>query len=103
MHKNIPTSLIAENVVNLSNQIFKLLPYKETGNEHLEEHFNNVIFRVIGLSKIIPSPELITVICWLEAAKIETDFGLYRKAVLDSCSTVRAIQQRLGDSNVRVS
>lgn len=101
LYGEIPNNMIIKNEDDLINQIFKLLPYKENNIDNLDYHFNTLLFRITGLCKLFPGvPELLTVVSLLESAKSETDFQLYRKAILDSCSIIKRIQKRLGDSNV---
>lgn len=86
---------IVQNFNDLIGQIFKLLPYKESDNEDLDYYFHTLLFRLTGLSQVLYScPELVTVISILEAARTETDFKLYRKAVLDSCSILKKLQEK---------
>lgn len=93
VYGNVSEELISSNLDDLIGQIFKLLPYKESCNENLNYHFSTLLFRLCGLTKVLNNnPELITVMSILEAARTETDFKLYRKAVLDSCSILKKIQ-----------
>lgn len=93
IYGDIPKEVVASNIDDLIGQIFKLLPYKESNNENLNYHFSTLLFRLTGLTQVLnSSPELLTVISILEAARTETDFKLYRKAVLDSCSILKKIQ-----------
>lgn len=95
LYGDISEELISSNLNDLIGQIFKLLPYKESNNENLNYHFSTLLFRLSGLTQVLNStPELITVISILEAARTETDFKLYRKAVLDSCSILKKIRVR---------
>lgn len=95
LYGEISSSDIILNLSDLIGQVFKLLPYKESNNENLDYHFSTLLFRLSGLTHVLnSSPELITVISILDAARTETDFKLYRKAVLDSCSILKKIQSR---------
>lgn len=101
IYGEIPTTIIVQNETDLINQIFKLLPYKENNMDNLDYHFTTLLFRITGLCKLFPqTPELLTVVSLLEAARTETDFQLYRKAILDSCSIIKRIQKQFGDLNV---
>ena len=94
IYGNISDTLISENIVDLISQVYKLLPYKEENYEGLDLHFSNILLRLSGLSHVINnSPELITVISILEAARTENNFYLYRKAILDSCSILERIRE----------
>ena len=96
VYGQLPNSMIADNISDLINQVFKLLPFKENNDERLESHFENILFRISGMARILETfPEWITVISILEMARTESDFKLYRKSILDSCSILKTIQQRL--------
>lgn len=92
---------ISSNLTDVIAQVFKLLPYKEDHSSLLDYHFSTVLFRIGGLSQILPNiPELITVLSLLEAARYESDFILYRKAILDSCSILKRLQVSLDEQSV---
>lgn len=94
----ISNAQISENVDDLINRVFSLLPKKEKGYPNINHEIASLIFRIKGLNEIMKQPpELFTVICLLEAAKDESDFQLYRKAVLDSCSIIHTLMQKSGD------
>lgn len=83
---------------NLIGQVFSLLPKKESGYENLDHEIDSIILKIKGLNRMLNMPpELITVICLLEAARDESDFQMYRKAILDSCAIIRLLVSRLGD------
>lgn len=89
---NIQQSSLSLNSNDIINQIFKLLPYKESQEKDLQSHFTTILFRINGMAQLFPSePRWITVMALLESAKEENDFRLYRKAILDCCSIVRNI------------
>lgn len=94
-YEDIPDKLIYDNLTNLIGQVFKLLPYKENDVPTLDEHLSNILLRLTGLTTLTQdSPELITVISVLEAIRSEDNFQLFRKAVLDSCSTLQKLQEK---------
>ena len=98
IYGEIPDSMVIKNTEDLIDQVFKLLPYKEKHIENLENHFSALLFRIVGMCSLFPdNPELLTVAAVLQAAKYETDFYLYRKAILDSCSILEKMQEQLGD------
>ena len=98
IYGEIPDSTVIKNTEDLIDQVFKLLPYKEKHIENLESHFSALLFRIVGMCSLFPDhPELLTVAAVLQAAKSETDFYLYRKAILDSCSILEKMQEQLGD------
>ena len=100
IYGKVPDSMVIKNIDDLIDQVFKLLPYKEKHIENLESHFSALLFRIIGMCSLFPgNPELLTVAAVLQAAKSETDFYLYRKAILDSCATLKKLQEQLGDKD----
>ncbi len=89
---------VMDNETDLINQIYKLLPYKENNFKDLDYYFSTLLFRISGMSELFNKPsELITVLSLLESARNEEDFRLYRKAVLDSCSLIKELQERTGE------
>ena len=95
----LPSDQIREEKVRLQSAIFKLLPYKEDGYELLDKYFVSILQRISGLNSLFGGqPKILTLMSILESARHETDFVLYRKAILDACSLVDEIEE--GDSNV---
>lgn len=93
-------SQVHSNENDLINQIFSLLPAKEHNDENLNYMFDVILFRINGLNDLLCNPpELVTVMSNLQAARTETEFKLYRKAILDSCSTIHKLMDG-GDSHV---
>lgn len=94
LYGEIPNTLVADNINNLIGQVYKLLPYREENYYAIDSHFSNVLLRLSGLSNLTSDfPELVTVISILEAARTEENFYLYRKAILDSCSILKRLQE----------
>ena len=78
----------------LKKSIFILLPYKETGYELLDKYFDSLLFRISGLNELFMcQPEIITLMSLLEAARHETSFVKYRKAILDATALVDSIKE----------
>lgn len=101
VYGNISEKSLSSNLTDVIAQVFKLLPYKEDHSSLLDYHFSAVLFRIGGLSQLLPNiPELITVLSLLEAARYEADFILYRKAILDSCSILKRLQVSLDEQSV---
>ena len=93
-YTEVPPSQIAAEKRYLTAAIFKLLPYKQNGYEHIDNYFESVLQRLIGFNKISGfQPEVITIISLLEYARQESDFQKFRKAILDACGTVRFIKE----------
>ena len=99
LYKEIPPSQIAAEKDYFVSAIFKLLPYKQDGYEHLDNYFDSVLQRLIGFNKISGfQPEVITIMSLLEYAREESDYKKYRKAILDACGLVEFIRE----SDIRV-
>ena len=99
IYGDISTDSFCDNLDDLIGQIFKLLPYKESSDDRLDYHITTLLFRISGMSRIFSNiPELITIMSLLEAARTETDFHLFRKAVLDSCSMMKKVQDKINGS-----
>lgn len=79
---------------NLKNAIFILLPYKESNYQLLDKYFDSLLFRINGLNNLFMNqPEIITLMSLLEAARYETSFVKYRKAILDATALVDSIKE----------
>ena len=91
---------VRANITDIINQIFKMLPYKQYDNPMFDMHVTTLLFRIRGMSELFPdNPIWITLLSNIQAAKSETDFKLFRKSILDSCSMLSKFQQQLGDDN----
>ena len=94
IYTEIPSSQIAAEKSYFVSAIYKLLPYKESAYEHLDNYFNSVLQQLIGFNKISGfQPEVITIMSLLEYAREEDDFSKYRKAILDACGMVERIKE----------
>lgn len=99
-NKKIPLDQLSKEKKYLTSSIFKLLPYKQEGYEHLDNYFESVLQRLIGFNSIIDfRSEMITIISLIEYARKETDFTKYRKAILDACSIMQSVVMIGGDCN----
>lgn len=95
----LPASQIHEEKIRLQGAIYKLLPYKEDKYEFLDGYFVSLQQRITGLNCLFgQQAQIITLMSILESARYETDFKMYRKAILDACSLVDEIEE--GDSDV---
>ena len=90
----LPSNQIHTEKEHLKKAIFILLPYKETEYELLDKYFDTLLFRISGLNDLfMHQPEIITLMSLLEAARNETNFTKYRKAILDATALVDAIKE----------
>ena len=94
LYKEIPSSQIAAEKKYFISAIYKLLPYKESKYDYLDNYFESVLQRLIGFNKISGlQPEVVTIISLLEYARGENDYDKYRKAILDACGVVKLIKE----------
>ena len=94
IYTEIPPNQIAAEKSYFVSAIYKLLPYKESDYEHLDNYFNSVLQQLTGFNKISGfQPEIITIMSLLEYAREEDDFSKYRKAILDACGMVERIKE----------
>ena len=90
----LPSNQIHTEKEHLKKAIFILLPYKETEYELLDKYFDTLLFRISGLNDLFMcQPEIIILMSLLEAARKETNFTKYRKAILDACGLVEFIRE----------
>ena len=90
----LPTNQIHTEKEHLKKAIFILLPYKETEYELLDKYFDSLLFRISGLNELfMHQPEIIKLMSLLEAARYETSFTKYRKAILDATALVDSIRE----------
>ena len=90
----LPSNQKQKKKEHLKKAIFILLPYKETEYELLDKYFDTLLFRISGLNDLfMHQPEIITLMSLLEAARNETNFTKYRKAILDATALVDAIKE----------
>ena len=93
-YAEVPPCQIAAEKKYLISAIYKLLPYKETAYDYLDNYFESVLQRLIGFNKISGfQPEVITIISLVEYAREENDLKKYRKAILDACGMVEFIKE----------
>ena len=94
LYTEVPPSQIAAEKAYFVSAIFKLLPYKENGYEHLDDYFESVLQRLIGFNKLTGfQTETLTIISLIKYAREEDDFQKYRKAIFDACNMVALIKE----------
>ena len=99
IYTEVPPSQIAAEKDYFVSAIFKLLPYKESGYEFLDNYFESVLQQLIGFNRLSGfQPVTLSVIHLLEYARHESDFQNYRKAILDACGKVKLIKESDSDA-----
>ena len=82
---------IEANVRRLTNQLWKLIPMREHG-EDWPKQLDTVILEIAGLNEIFIAPQFLQLLCKLEGLKTqETTFELYRKTVFESISLLQEL------------
>ena len=78
--------VIKKDFKRLTNQIWKLIPMKENG-EDWERHLSNVIIEIAGLQSMFEDQlDFLILLSKLEGLKVQADipFVLYRKTIFNS-------------------
>lgn len=91
--------VIIATIQRLTNQIWKLLPMKENG-EDWESQLVSVIIEVTGLAEIyMANPFLLSLLAKLEGLKIvqEISFKDYRKTIFEAISLIQEIKGQIKD------
>lgn len=88
---SISKNSFESDVNRLTNQLWKLIPMKENGENWLEQ-LNTVLVEIRGLSEIFASnDEFLILLSKLEGLRVSEDleFSTYRKTVFESISLLR--------------
>ena len=89
---NITYDTFEKNISRLTNQMWKLIPMKENG-EDWEKQLNTVILEIAGLNEIfVENPQFLQLLSKLEGIKnVNLEFGLYRKTVFEAIGLLRGL------------
>lgn len=92
---DIDKSAILNNLIRITNQIFKLLPSREEGGDW-QSPLNNLIIEIGGMAELLEDQTaLFSLLCKLEALNKlteEDDFLTFRKTIfecLTACSNIK--------------
>ena len=92
---NIDKELVNNNLTRLINQIWKLIPMKENGEDWIRQ-INTVIIEIAGLNEIFSfSSYFLQLLSKLEGLKIEgnnINFETYRKTVFETLSLIQELK-----------
>ena len=81
------------NVRRLTNQLWKLIPMREHG-EDWPKQLDTVILEIVGMNEIFMNPQFLQLLCKLEGLKVqETNFELYRKTVFECISLLQELNR----------
>lgn len=91
----IDNEVIANNIRRLTNQVFKLLPSREEGEEWMRP-LQNLIIELAGMKNLLPDQEeFFQLLCKLEGLKDlngEDDFLQFRKTIFECLSLLTKIK-----------
>lgn len=90
----IPTTSLNKNVDRLTNQIWKLIPMKENG-ENWQKQLNTVIIEIAGLNEIFVNvPQFLQLLAKLEGIKVlDLEFNIYRKTIFEIITLLRGLRR----------
>lgn len=88
----MPIEVIELNIKRLTNQLWKLIPMRENG-EDWEKQLKTVTLEIAGLSEVFLSfPQFLQLLSKLEGLQqTETEFDFYRKTVFESINLLQEI------------
>ena len=94
----IQKEAIIENVNRITNRIYKLLPYREEG-DNWESPLQSLKIEIIGMASLLNDHvDLFPVLCKLEALsslKEEEDFLAFRKTVFEILTLMNKVKDSL--------
>ena len=88
-----PEDVINKNIIRLTNQLWKLIPMRENG-EDWEKQLKTVTLEIAGLNEVFLSfPQFLQLLSKLEGLQqTETEFDFYRKTVFESINLLQEIK-----------
>ena len=89
-----PEETIRKNITRLTNQMWKLIPMRENG-ENWEKQLETVIVEVVGLNEIfVMCPTFLQLLSKLEGLRVkEMNFELYRKTVFECINLIQELNR----------
>lgn len=89
---DVPIEVIELNIKRLTNQLWKLIPMRENG-EDWQKQLKTVTLEIAGLNEVFLSfPQFLQLLSKLEGLQqTETEFDLYRKTVFESINLLQEI------------
>ena len=90
---DISAANVVADINRLTNQLWKLIPMRENG-EDWKSQLQTAIIELVGLNEILNLDEqFLILLSKLEGLKVaEIDFSIYRKTVFECISLLRAIK-----------
>lgn len=91
-HMNIDPNELRSDVQRLTNQLWKLIPMRENG-EDWRKQLNTVTLEIAGLNEIFETSHFLALLAKLEGLRVqETDFELYRKTIFEGISILQRLK-----------
>ena len=89
---DVPIGVIELNIKRLTNQLWKLIPMRENG-EDWQKQLKTVTLEIAGLNEVFLSfPQFLQLLSKLEGLQqTETEFDFYRKTVFESINLLQEI------------
>lgn len=95
---DIHNEAILKNIDRITNQIFKLLPSREEGNDWITP-LENLIYEVAGMAELLSDHvDLFSLLCRMESLLVltkEDDFLNFRKIIFECLRLLNGIKQCL--------
>lgn len=87
--------IVESNLHRIGNQIFKLLPMREEGQNWLKP-LETLAIELAGMSNLFPDQkDMFTLSCKLEGLRVtHTDFPLYRRTIFECCSLIDKLKKQ---------
>lgn len=93
--QEVDAQIVKSNLYRIGNQIFKLLPLREEGQDWLKP-LETLSIELAGMSSLFPDQkDLFTLSCKLEGLKtVHTEFPLYRRTIFECCSLIDKLKKQ---------
>ena len=91
---NFSKEVISKTIIRLINQIWKLIPMRENG-EDWQKQLDTIMLEIVGLNNIFINNSLfLQLLAKLEGLKsMEVSFSLYRKTVFETISLLQELKK----------
>lgn len=98
VHLDCDKKTIADKLHRLINQVFRLLPAREEGEDWMKP-LETIIVEITGLFNILDDTQTgLTVISKLEGLRLqgtEVEFTLYRRTIFECCTLLSNLEQSM--------
>ena len=90
--------VLSSNLKRLTNQVFRLLPANEEGEDWVKP-LETILIEIAGLSSLYPNNDkcftLLTKLQGLYAKNKEIEFALFRRVIFECCSMIQDIEKEI--------